>query len=160
MNRLKKDAKIIFLIVTFIIASILPFIDYLVIIEIFYLSVPLALAFTITSVFLVINLIDKREDKSKVFAWCFVPVFVLAQFLSTYAVDMVQGFRAEYLINEIERGLQETDEFPSTVKSSWGIEIKKSNNPNAFTVTYSRGFLVREVYDSKTKSWKSYGWND
>ena len=154
------NTKIIFLIITFLLAAILPFIDYLATIEVFYLIIPLALGLFISAVFLIIVVIDKREGKRKLIAFCFVPVFVLTQFLSTYTVDLVQGVSSEYLIDKIESVLKVAGTFPSSVNSSFGIQIEKSRLSTEFTVTYSRGFLVREVYDSRTKSWKSYGWND
>src|SRR5690242_12020963 len=102
MNRLKKKRNLIFLIVTFIVAAILPFIKGVGVIEIFFLSIPLALAFIITSIFLIIHLVDKREDRTKIVGLLFVPVFVLTQFLSAYTVDKVQGLRSKYFITRIE----------------------------------------------------------
>jgi hypothetical protein len=71
----------------------------------------------------------------------------------------LQRYKAELLIKEIE-SVTAAGGLPNNYDTSFGIEFQKLDNQDNFKISYSRGFMVREVYESSVKSWKSYDWND
>ncbi|WP_316767924.1 hypothetical protein [Pedobacter frigiditerrae] len=53
-----------------------------------------------------------------------------------------------------------TGEFPDFINTYFGIEYYRMDDNKSFTISYNRGFLVKEKYHSNYKKWISYGWND
>src|SRR5690349_1385876 len=93
----------IVLIGVFIIGTITPFVDYLVIIETFYLLIHFSILLLISVAYLVGRLIFKgQEDKTVFLIAIIVPTLVLSQIIATFTVDKIQRFRSEQLIKEIE----------------------------------------------------------
>jgi hypothetical protein len=111
-------------------------------------------------IYLIVSLFNRtmRAENSLYVAWL-VPAFIVSQFISTYAVEKFKRYNAELLIKEIE-SVTTTGGLPTNYDTSFGIKFQKLDNHDNFKISYSRGFMVREVYDSNVKSWKSYGWND
>lgn len=155
-----KSIRIGFAIVIFAFGTIVPFVDYLVVIETFYLLIPFAILFLGSSIYLITSLFKTMHSKNALFTACLVTVFVVSQFISTYAVDKIQRFRAELLIKEMESAITTTGGLPNNYDTSFGIGFQKIDNQNNFKISYSKGFMVSQVYVSTIKSWRSYGWND
>ncbi len=136
--------------------AVIPFIDYLVVIELFFLLIPLVLSLFISLAYLFGGLIFKRQsDKKALFLSSLIPIFIASQVLSVYTVDIVQRSRSERIIKEIELN----QSLPSN-RETLGIVIMSTGQSNAFQITYSRGFMIREIYSSSSRSWESIGWND
>jgi hypothetical protein len=155
-----KSIRIGFAIATFALGAIVPFIEYLVVIQTFYLLIPFTILFLGSLIYLVASLFSRTmRSKNALYIACLVHVFIVSQFISTYAVDKIQRYKAELLIKEIE-SVTAVGGPPHNYDTSFGIEFQKLDNQGNFKISYSRGFMVREVYNSNVKSWKSYGWND
>ena len=75
-------------------------------------------------------------------------------------VDKIQRLRSNQIIKELEKYQSENGVLPKKYDVKAGIEYVKIKKLERFEIEYSRGFLVTERYDSETKKWKSYGWND
>ena len=145
----------IVLFTTFLIGIVVPFVPELVVIEFFFLIIPFAIAFIITSIILIITLFEKNRNRGgALFSFLIIPVFVLSQFISGFVVDKLQRIRCESIINEIAKN--KTESLPEKYELSFGIEYKKLNQDEGFLLKYSRGFLVTETYNSQNKSWTSY----
>jgi len=135
---------------------VIPFVDYLVIVEVFYLSIPLALSLFASLAYLFGRLIFKRQnDGNALFLAILIPTFCGCQILAAFTVDKFQRFRSERIIKEIEM----TPSLPLN-RETGGIKIVTEGRSNTFQISYSRGFMTRKVYSSSSKSWKSLGWND
>ena len=145
----------------FFLGSIIPFVDYLVVIEAFYMLIPLTILFVASSMLIVARLFSKGLQSSRIFfiVWI-IPILMISQFISTYVVDKIQRYRSELIIDEIETMVTATSNFPVGYATPIGIELKHFAGEMNFKITYSRGFMTTEVYDSRLRSWKSYGWND
>lgn len=149
------------LFIVFIVGIILPHIPYLVIIEMFYLLRLLSFIFIFFAICLVVSFFDKKTNtRNAIFLSFLIPLFISSQILSGIIVDKLQRFRSKNAIEEIERIKSETDSYPEKYDLSFGIEYNKGMEGDEFTVKYSRGFMVTEVYSSKSKVWVNYGWND
>jgi hypothetical protein len=151
----------------FIIISILtlgvvfPFIDFLVALEIFYLLIPLTLLLFASIALLIGYLIwDRTKLKQSVLGILAIPLFIVAQFFSTWTVDKIQRLRSELVIKEVEGIVSLTNQIPNDYHATYGIEFAKLQTNNQFEIKYSSGFMATQVYSSKEKKWKSQGWND
>lgn len=158
--RVNLNKKIILIIIG-VIGLVVPFIHYLTIIEMFFLLIPFAIIFIATLIYLITSLLNKTQNRRKaIFIFSILPIFVFSQLLSSYTVDKIQRFRSEKLIEEVEEHTAKTVELPNNIKAPHGIEYEIMNDRKSFLITYSRGFMVIEKYQSKYKQWRSYGWND
>jgi hypothetical protein len=147
--------------VAFAVGAIVPFFDFLVVIELFFLLIPIAIFYVGTIAYLVLSLLIRKLNTKKAFYLaCIGPVFVASQLISTYTVDKIQRCRAEALIHELMSTMATTGKLPTCHDTPLGISFLKLDHENDFEVSYSRGFMVTEVYSSSTKTWKNYGWND
>jgi hypothetical protein len=141
--------------------TVFPFIDFLVVIEIFYLLIPLILLLFASIAFVIGYLIwDRAKLRQSISGIIAIPLFIAGQFLSTWTVDKIQRFRSEHVIREIEGIVSLTNQIPNDYHTNYGIEFSKLHTDNQFVIKYSRGFLTTEVYSSKERTWKSQGWND
>lgn len=153
----KNGVRLAIIVMAILLGFIIPFVDYLVIVEVFYLLIPLAILFLASMVYLARWLfLRERNNHGLLFAWI-VPALLGSQLVATYSVDKIQRFRSERMIREMES----TGKNPADYSTLWGIEIiTKAKDPDKYIISYSRGFMVREIYDSGAKSWKSVGWSD
>ncbi|WP_073153730.1 hypothetical protein [Mesonia phycicola] len=157
MNQNKKIALFIIILIGFIV----PFIPALTIIEMFYLLIPFGIVFITTLIYLIVSLLNKNMDSRKaLFVFSLLPIFILAQILSGFTVDKVQRFRSENIISEVENLKTETGVYPEKINAPLGIEYIRMRDKKSYVVFYSRGFMVKEKYQSEYNHWKSYGWND
>jgi hypothetical protein len=155
-----RNIRVGFAIAIFAFGTIVPFVDYLVVIQIFYLLIPFSILFLGSLIYLIVSLFSRTMRSSNLlYIACLVPVFIVSQFISTYAVDKIQRYKAELLIKKME-SVTTAGGLPNNYDTSFGIEFQKLDNQDNFKISYPSGFMVREVYDSSVKSWKSYGWND
>jgi hypothetical protein len=140
---------------------VVPFVDYLVIVEFFYLLIPFAILFLASFLCVLICLHLKIKRLKKVlFAFSLLPIFILSQIASVLMVNKVQRFRSECIIKEIVYIQKITGKLPDTYAANGGIEYRRGRSRDNFKLIYSRGFMVREIYEHDSKTWKSYGWND
>ncbi len=89
-----------------------------------------------------------------------LPVFILAQIVSTLLVDHIQKARAEYIIVKIEESRTEYGRYPEKHEPALGIEYSVLKNGEHFKLTYNIGFLMSEVYYSESDKWIKRGWRD
>jgi hypothetical protein len=151
-----KTLRVATIIAIAITGTITPFVDYLVIVEIFFLAIPLLLLLFVSLVYLTRQLYFRKQNTTNgIFLACLIPTFLGCQVVATYAVDKVQRFRADRIIKQIEMG----HSFPKD-HETLGIKIKRDVRSNSVRVSYSRGFSTTEVYDDSLKTWESFGWND
>jgi hypothetical protein len=75
-------------------------------------------------------------------------------------VHILQKYRSEKLIREVEGHRAQTSELTEFINIPLGINYKSMENKESYVVSYSRGFVVTEKYDSKDKHWRGFGWND
>jgi len=140
---------------------IYPFIPSFVVIEFFYLMIPLGIAFIAGVLYLLICIFIKTIwTKKAMLIFSIVPVFIISQFISAFVVDKIQRLRSERVIKEIKQINKDSGEFPEQYEISIGITYKKLDKGDRFKISYSRGFMVTEKYYSDINKWKSYGWND
>lgn len=145
----------------FLFGLILPYIDYLTIIEMFFLLIPFAIITGASFIYWIVSLFNSKMNSRKSFYFfLMVPLFVLTQLFSVFTVDRIQLMRSEKVIKSVENKVKVEGVIPDTFDTRFGIEYKKSKRDNKYEIRYSRGFMVTERYDSDTKKWKSYGWND
>ncbi|SHJ24477.1 hypothetical protein SAMN04488096_1182 [Mesonia phycicola] len=100
------------------------------------------------------------DSRKALFVFSLLPIFILAQILSGFTVDKVQRFRSENIISEVENLKTETGVYPEKINAPLGIEYIRMRDKKSYVVFYSRGFMVKEKYQSEYNHWKSYGWND
>lgn len=157
MNRNQKLALSIII----LIGVMVPFIQYFVIIEMFYLLIPFAIIFIATLIYLIFSLLNKDfSSKKGFFIFSIIPIFILSQLASGFIIDKLQRFRSNRIISEIENIKVETGLYPDEYNLRAGIEYYKIKTEENFVIKYSRGFMVTEKYQSKYKHWRSYGWSD
>ena len=161
-EKLKNKSKLwalIFLTIT-VVGAVTPFIDYFVVIQMFYLLIPFGIILIFSALTFVINLIKFKKNVFKQNLTLYaliIPIFLTSQIISTFFIDKIQRFRSEKIISKLE---ENQSEYPKTLNSNFGIKYMKLKNENTFELEYNRGFFVREVYQSKDKKWESFGWND
>ncbi len=144
-----------------IIGLVTPFIDSLVIIELYFLILPMVIIFVISLILLIIFIFTSyRNLKLPLYSCLVILTFILAQLASVFMVHKVQRFRSQRLIEDIEAVIHIKGKIPDSYGVNWGIEYKKIDSQKKFTIRYSRGFMVVEVYSSDSKTWQSQGWMD
>lgn len=144
-----------------IIGIVFPFIDYLTIIEMFFLLIPFGIIVIASLIYWFVSIFnEKLNSKNAFYFFLIVPVFILSQLFSGFMVDKIQLFRSDRIIAEIEKQHKTTNEYPEQYDISLGITYELLDNGDRFKISYSRGFMVTEKYYSDIKNWKSYGWND
>ena len=146
------------LIAIFIIGIIIPFIPIVAFAEVFFGIIPFSIIIVFGLTLTIIAIIQKRDLRSALFILLIVPFFVITQILSGYVVNKIQRFRSENMIAEIERLKMDRGFYPENYNAKFGIEYSKDSND--YKLEYSRGFLVTEKFNSRDRTWKSYGWND
>jgi hypothetical protein len=157
MNRNKK----IILFSVFLFGLIVPFIPSLTVIEMFFLLIPFAIIFVVTLIYLIASLLNEKMNFYKaLFAFSILPTFIVSQIISGFSVDKTQRFRSNQIIAELEKVKFETGILPEQYDLVTGIEYIKMKDDEHFVIEYSRGFMVTEKYNSESKNWESYGWND
>jgi predicted small secreted protein len=151
----------IIIICIFVLGLVFPFIDYLVVVETFFLLIPLAILLFASVALLIGYLVwDRTKLKRSIYFILAVPIFIAAQFISTRTVDKVQRRRSEFIIKEIESITAQIGQIPDRYPLTYGIKFSKLEDKSEFKLVYSRGFMITENYDSKDKTWRSQGWND
>ncbi|WP_088656332.1 hypothetical protein [Geofilum rhodophaeum] len=156
-----KNWKKYILLVLVLFGLILPFIDYLTIIEMFFLLIPFAIIVGASFIYWIVSLFNhKLNSKQSFYFFLIIPIFILTQLFSAFSVDRVQLIRSIKIIKAVEEKIKVEGKIPDTFDTKFGIEYKKSERDNKYEIRYSRGFMVTERYDSDTKKWRSYGWND
>ena len=154
-------SKKLLLLATVIAGLILPFVPALTIIEVFYLLIPFALAFIVSLVCLLISLISTEVNTRKtLFFFLILPTFVISQFASGVIVNKIQRLRSEKVIKDVDKIYFETKSLPAQYATSLGIHYKRFKDKAGFEISYSRGFMVTEKYNSTDKNWDSFGWNE
>lgn len=144
-----------------IIGIIIPFVPSIVVIEMFFLLIPLGLIFLGTLTYLLICVYNKNKNtKNAVFAFSIVPTFILTQFLAGQAVDKIQKYRSQTIIVELNKLKEQTGEYPESFSIPLGINYKRLTKGEGFKLEFSRGFMVTEKFYSETEIWESVGWND
>ncbi len=139
---------------------ITPFIDYFVVIQMFFLLIPFGIILMVFLILFIINLIIHKKEVFKVRLiriLIFLPIFLIMQITSVFMVDKIQRLRSEQIITKLKNNKNFR---PDSISTMFGIKYKVVKYPNNFEIEYERGFFVREVYYSEDKSWQSHGWND
>lgn len=137
----------------------MPFIDFAVVIQAFYLLLPFIIISLFSLVAFILNLIKYKRNifkQSSTLLTLVLPVFLLSQTISVFTVNKIQRFRSNQIIKKINNNELSINSNPTI---SFGITYYKLQNDD-FVVQYERGFLVKEKYNHKKKKWDSYGWND
>lgn len=156
-----KNNKKYILLAFLLFGFILPYIDFLTIIEMFFLLIPFAIITGASFIYWIVTLFNQKLNSSKSFYFfSIIPLFVLTQLFSVFSVDRIQLMRSKKVIKSVEKKIKVDGIIPDTFDTRFGIEYKKSERDNMYEIIYSRGFMVTERYNSNTKKWRSYGWND
>lgn len=151
----------IILIFALVAGLIVPFVPAFTVIQMFYLLVPFAIIIFVTLIYLILSFLIKGLNSRKaLFIFLLLPIFLLAQLVSGFGVDKLQRLRSKRIINEIHQIERETGIIPEQFNIPMGIEYRRLEDGGTFEISYSRGFMVTEKYNSIEMSWKSYGWND
>ena len=153
MNNIKKTL----LFITILIGFVFPFVNTLVIFEMFILLIPFALVFLASLIFLIISLLNKKyKTQNKLFVFSIFPIFIIAQIVSSVTVNKIQRFRSNLIITEIEKIKSETGNLPEKKEIIGGIDYIKIKESENYVIKYSRGFAVDEKYYSENNKWISY----
>lgn len=156
-----KKSKIILVFVTILIGIFIPFIPYLVVIEMFFLLVPFAVIGIVSLIYLVISFVkEKMNSRKALFRFSILPIFIISQLVSGFIVDKIQRFRSNKVIAEIEQLKSENGIVPDEYELIAGLEYSKMKDDENYVIEYSRGFMVTEKYNSESGKWNSFGWND
>ena len=134
---------------------IFPFVDRLVVFEMFYLLIPLAVTFLGCIVSLIISLVKRSSVPRVLFISSIIPIFSGSQLLSVVVVNFVQKTRSEVLIKSLENIAKEGKPVPEDHQAPIGIRLEKGKDSNTYKIIYSRGFMVTERYESSSKKWRS-----
>jgi hypothetical protein len=146
-------------------------IDYLVIIVAFFLIglVPLlGLVFMLFLVVLIGGLINKQAQSTRegMTGMALVFIFVFSSFFSTWAVDRFNKYRGAALIEQLEQYRQRKGCYPATVAA-----LDHVNKPllpayyyygdtGHYAIRFKNGWMITTVFDSRSRQWVNYGWND
>ncbi len=109
---------------------------------------------------IVILMTNRSRLTSVIFTFSILPIFVFSQFLSVLLVDSIQKYRSELAINTLNQKKAAQGHYPETIPKSLGIQYVKLKDDDEFILSYSKGFMVTQKFDSSTNHWKTYGWND
>ena len=140
---------------------ITPFIPYWVVIQMFYLLIPMALAFVVLSIYLILAIFNKQANlRSALYSFAIIPLFVVTQIGASFLVYNVQLWQANNVIEGLENSRKMNGSLPETIDSPLGISYQRLQQEDGYMLSFSRGFMVTEKYNSETKKWTSYGWND
>lgn len=142
-----------------ILGIITPFIGYAVVIEIFFLLIPFGIILMVSLLIFIFNILKYKNNilkQKSTLVLFLLPIFLISQVVSTFAVDKIQRFRGNQIIKKIQE--KEITINSSPIKN-FGIEYYKLKDTD-FVIQYDRGFLVTQKYYNKEKKWKSYGWNE
>jgi hypothetical protein len=139
---------------------IFPFIPTLTSIEIFLL-IPFAIVFVLTFMYFVVAWLKKKDNRHQaLFVFLILPIFISSQILSVLTVNKLQRIRSDRIVKELYDLKAKNGSFPESYVTAVGIEYQKSTERDSFELSYSRGFMMTEKFDSDTKEWNSNGWND
>jgi hypothetical protein len=153
--------KKIILLIVLLFGIIVPFIPSVTVIEVFFLLIPFAIIFVVTFIYLIVCLLNEKMNSSKaIYAFSILPIFIASQLISGFSVDKIQRLRSNQIIAELEQIKLRTGVLPEKHDLVAGIEYIRMKDNKHFVITYSRGFMVTEKYDSEIMTWESYGWND
>lgn len=156
-----KKSKMILVFVTFLIGIIVPFIPYLVVIEMFFLMIPFVIIGIATLIYLILSFANKKlNSKKALFVFSILPIFIISQLTSCFVVDKIQRFRSNQVIAKIEQLKSKNGIVPDKYELIAGLEYTKMKGDENYVIKYSRGFMVTEKYNSENKYWRSCGWND
>ena len=150
----------IFFLLTIIFGVKSPFIDYFVVIEMFYLLFPFAIILLFSIIIFVVNLFRYRRKifkQNSTFFIFIIPVFLFSQIVSVFVINKIQKLRSEVVLEKLK---EDYKVFPNSINTSFGIKYQKLESANEFKLEYNRGFMVREIYFSNKNKWESFGWND
>ena len=155
----------VFLVLLFVFGCVLPFVNWLVFIETFFLIIPTIIYLLVTVVVLIVSLFSGRKKFMRESLMFFLPVvvFIFSQLASTFLIDKLFLYRSQNMIVKVENFKTTNDSYPNDLSTlngfHWGIKYQFIDKEH-FQLEYSRGFAVREVYSSGSQDWVSYGWND
>jgi hypothetical protein len=112
----------IVIITLFLIGSVFPFSVDLVVIEMFYLLLPLIIIFLASLIYLIISIFNKFVSvRTAFYIFLLVPTFFISQLISRFSVDRIQRFRSEILITDIENFKKNNGVFPDNYETPMGI---------------------------------------
>ena len=127
----------------------------------FFLLVPFGLILIGTLIYLIVSLFNKNINKRKaIFVFSILPVFILSQYLSGITVDKIQKYRSIQLIEELNIYKNKNGNLPQHIYIPIGIEYLKMKDQRNFEITYTKGFMATEKYNSQNNIWKSIGFRD
>lgn len=152
--------KKIFLSGVLLIGLIVPFIPFLVVFEVFFLTIPFAIIILMSLIYLIVSSINKHMNtKVALFLFLILPTFIFSQFLSSFCVNNIQRLRCNYIIFKMEDTIKESGTLPNNYHPIAGIEYVKIEESEEYILKYSIGFMITVKYYSEDKIWKSYGWS-
>ncbi len=153
--------KKLILLGVFVMGVIMPFIPTLIIIEMFYLVIPFVLIFIATFIYFIVSIFSKKINRhNSLYIFSILPILILSQLVSGFTVDKIQRGRSDIVIQNIRQIKSKTGNYPEKYDVPIGIEYRKLKNEDNFEISYSRGFMVTEKFNSDNGKWISYGWND
>jgi ABC-type multidrug transport system permease subunit len=157
--------KIRYLVLTlsiFLIGIVIPFIPALHMFEIFILSMPILICFSMCLLLLPVALISKNKKGIKFLSLflSLILLFISSQLLSGYTVEKYQKYRCNKLIKELDTFKNTNDYYPENLKKSIiGIEYSLLEK-DEYELAFECGFFVTEKFNSKQDKWERRGFND
>jgi len=159
---MRNHAYILLNLTLLLVGVIVPFTP-LCILEVFFLLIPMKLYALIFIFLLLFGLIrfNKSIIVSSVRFLLPLVIFVSSQILSCFFVEKYQKFQCNKLIVKLEKYKQINNIYPESLNNDMTLKgINYRSLENGYELSFGRGFLVSEVYNSTQKIWESYGWND
>jgi hypothetical protein len=158
MSRSKK-INLFVLVLVFIVGVITPFVPAIHLVVMFVLIIPLFIGLVISLIALVVYLFMHGRNffKSHTF-WMplVIPVYVICAMASGPLVNRIQRYRCERIIENIS---SRSNALPDSLDVRYGIKYIKGLD-SGYSLEYSVGFFVREVYSSTDSTWERHGWRD
>lgn len=106
---MKKNIFKYIFVILIILGIITPYIDYFVVIQIFFLLIPFAGILLYSVVLFTFNFIKCKQAVFKLTTTKIItllPLFLLMQMISAFTVDKIQRLRSEQIISSLENNKQ------------------------------------------------------
>ncbi len=146
-------------------------IDYLVIVFVFFLIGLVPLLGFVFMLFLIVfvgGLTNKRAQSKKegLTGMAIVLIFVFTPFVSTQVVDRFNKYRGETLIEQLEQYRKRQGRYPGNVAQLENVnklllpDYHYYRDTGHYTIRFKNGWMITTSFDSRSKQWVDYGWND
>jgi ABC-type multidrug transport system fused ATPase/permease subunit len=146
-------------------------VDYLVVVAAFagiFLIPLLGSVFVLYLIIFIGGFVNNRARSKRqgLTGMAMVVVFMGAPFLSTWVVDKFNKYRGEALVQQIEQYRIHKGRYPANTRAlntgSKPLLLTYSYNSKTdhYSISFKNGGMITTRFDSRTRKWVDYGWDD